>query len=156
MADFNYYKEFQGPGTMAPRFGTFWLYSKIDFSKIYAANGAGIAADESVLVFKVKDKWLLTKGFQRTTTVTDGDATFDVGVAADGNTLDDAADCNAAVTDWTAMDSLAGATEEALTADGYIYLTIKTNTVTSGVIELAIEVFAGPDDAEGTDSLTED
>ena len=44
----------------------------------------------------------------------------------------------------------------AVDEDGYIYLEDLDATCTSGIFEVMIEVYAGPDDAEGTDSLTED
>ena len=149
MANYDYYREHQSPSNAPKGNGTFWLYAKLDFAK------QNMDAADNLLIFKTKDKWLLTRGYTRTLVATDGDATADIGTAAGGQQLDIAQDPYAAG-DWVEMSVLAGGAEIALTADGYIYYECLEASVTSGITEVIIEVYAGPDDAEGTDSLTED
>jgi len=147
---YDYYREHQSPSNAPKGNGTFWLYAKIDFSK------QNMAAADNLKLFKVKDKWLLLRGFTRTLVASDGDATADIGTAAGGQQLDVAQDPYAAG-DWVTMSVLTGtAAAINITADGYIYYECLEATVTSGITEVMIEVYAGPADAEGTDSLTED
>jgi hypothetical protein len=147
MSNFNYYRDFQS-GLNAPKAnGTFWLYAKIDFAK------QNMDAADNLKLFKIKDKWLLLRGFTRTLVASDGNATADIGTAAGGQQLDVAQDPFAAG-DWITMSVLTGtAAAIAVTADGYIYYEALEATVTSGITEVMIEVYAGLDDAEGVGSL---
>jgi hypothetical protein len=147
MANYNYYRDFQS-GLNAPKAnGTFWLYAKIDFAK------QNMVAADNLKLFKIKDKWLLLRGFTRTLVASDGNATADIGTAAGGQQLDVAQDPFAAG-DWITMSVLTGTSAAiALTADGYIYYECLEATVTSGITEVMIEVYAGLDDAEGVGSL---
>jgi len=150
MSTYNYYREHQSPSNAPCGNSDFWLYAKVDFSK------QNMAADDVLRLFKIKDKWLLLKGFTRTLVASDGDATCDIGTTSGGQELDAAADQYAAG-DWVTMSALTGtAAAIATTADGYIFLENLEATCTSGIFEVMIQVYAGPDDAEGTDSLTED
>ena len=79
---YDYYREHQSPSNAPKGNGTFWLYAKIDFSK------QNMAAADNLKLFKVKDKWLLLRGFTRTLVASDGDATADIGTAAVGQQLD--------------------------------------------------------------------
>jgi hypothetical protein len=147
MSTFNYYREFQS-GMNAPKAnGAFWLYAKVDFAK------QNMAAADVLKLFKIKDKWLLLRGFTRTLVASDGDATCDIGTTSGGQELDQAADQFAAG-DWVTMSALTGtAAAIAITADGYIFLEDLEATCTSGIFEVMIEVYAGLDDAEGVGSL---
>ena len=152
MSTYDYYREHQSPSNAPKGNGTFWLYAKVDFAK------QNMVAADVLKLFKVKDKWLLLKGITRTLVASDGNATCDIGTTSGGQQLDVAADQYAAG-DWVTMSVLTAtgaAAPIALTADGYIYLENLEATCTSGIFEVAIEVYAGPFDAEGTDSLTED
>lgn len=146
MATYDYYKEHQSPSN-APRFGTFWLYTKIDFSK------QNCAQNDDLKIFQVRDKWLLLRGYTRCLTASTNAWDADIGTAAGGTELDENTGGDSAG-DWTAMTTLAGGAEIALTADGYIYLRVTDAAASDGVFEVAIEVFAGPEDAE-MDSLAE-
>ena len=146
MATYDYYKEHQSPNP-APRPGVFWLYSKVDFSK------QNMVADDVCKIFQTRDKWLLLRGFWRCLTASGAAATMDIGTSSGGQELS-AGESNNSAGDWTIMDTLKSAGEIALTADGYIYLENLTNSVDYGEFEVAIEVYAGPDDAE-FDSLAE-
>ena len=150
MSTYDYYREHQSPSNAPKGNGTFWLYAKVDFAK------QNMAAADVLKLFKIKDKWLLLRGFTRTLVASDGDATCDIGTTSGGQELDAAADQYAAG-DWVTMSVLTGTSAAiAVTADGYIFLEDLEATCTSGIFEVMIEVYAGPDDAEGTDSLTED
>ena len=155
MATYDYYREHQSPMNAPKGNGTFWLYCKLDFSK------QNMVANDLAKIFKIKDKWVLLKGMTRTLVASDGNATCDIGgPETDGgyDELDSAAD-QYAVGDWVTMSVLTTTGTPApiyLTTDGYIFLENLEATCTSGIFEVAIEVFAGPEDAEGTDSYTED
>ena len=149
MAIYDYYREHQSPMNAPKGNGTFWLYAKVD----YAKQNMGINGD--LRLFKVKDKWLLLRGFCRNLVESGVASTVDIGTAQNGTELDAAFDTNSA-SDWTIMDTLKGGGEISLTADGYIWVDNNVAAATSGQFEVCIEVYAGPDDAEGTDSLTED
>jgi hypothetical protein len=123
------------------------LYAKIDYQK------QNMAANDVLRLFQVRDKWLLLRGFIRCTTATGTAGTADLGTTSGGQELDAGFNHNSAG-DWIIMDTLKSAGEIALTADGYIFWENLTNTQSSGIVEVAIEVYAGPDDAE-MDSLAE-
>ena len=147
MSTYAYYREHQSPMN-APRGNScFWLYAKIDFAK------QNMDADDVLELFKVK--WLLLRGFTRTLVASDGNSTADIGTTSGGQELDAAQDPQTAG-DWLIMDTLKSGGEISLDADGYIYYELLTTACTSGQTEVMIEVYAGPYDAEGTDSLTED
>ena len=93
MSTYDYYREHQSPSNAPKGNGTFWLYAKIDFAK------QNMAAADVLKLFKVKDKWLLLRGFTRTLVATDGDATADIGTTSGGQQLDVAQDPYAAG-DW--------------------------------------------------------
>jgi hypothetical protein len=147
MATYNYYREYQSPSN-SPKFPTFWLYAKVDFSK------QNVVANDVLRLFKVKDKWLLLRGFMRCLTASGAANTLDLGTSSGGQQLDAGFNANSAG-DWIIMDTLKGSGEIALTADGYIFLENLSASATAGITEIAIEVFAGPEDQE-EDSLTED
>jgi hypothetical protein len=79
--------------------------------------------------------------------------TIDIGTTSGGQQLDAGFNTNSAG-DWIIMDTLKSAGEIALSADGYIFLENLTNAASSGIVEVMIEVYAGPEDAE-MDSLAE-
>lgn len=144
---FNYYRDHSSPSNAPCGNSTFMLYAKVDFSK------QNMAADDVLKLMKIKDKWLMLRGFTRTLVASDGDATCDIGTTSGGQELDVAADQYAAG-DWTTMSVLTGtAAAIAVTADGYIYLENLEAACTSGIFEVMIEVYAGPSDAEGVGSL---
>jgi len=146
MAIYDYYKEHQSP-CPAPRPGVFWLYSKFDFSK----QNMGINDDARIL--QVRDKWLLLRGFSRCLVASAVANTVDIGTVQNGAELDTAFNANSAG-DWVIMDTLKSAGEISLSADGYIWLDNNTAAAAYGIVEVAIEVYAGPEDAE-MDSLAE-
>jgi len=146
MATYDYYKEHQSPSP-SPKPGVFWLYAKVDFGK------QNLGINDVNKIFQTRDKWLLLRGFWRCLTASGAAATMDIGTSSGGQELS-AGESNNSAGDWTIMDTLKSAGEIALTADGYIYLENLTAAVSSGIFEVAIEVYAGPDDAE-FDSLAE-
>jgi hypothetical protein len=149
MATYDYYREHQSPMNAPCGNSAFWLYAKVDYGK----QNMGI--NDDLKLFKVKDKWLLLRGFCRNLVASGVASTIDLGTAQNGTELDAAFNTNSA-SDWTIMDTLKGGGEIALTADGYIWADNNVAAATSGEFEVMIEVYAGPYDAEGTDSLTED
>ena len=149
MTTYNYYREHQSPMNAPKGNGTFWLYAKLDFAKQNFTTG------DNLKIFKVKDKWILLRGFTRTLVASNGDSTADIGTQAGGQELDVAQDPYAAG-DWVIMATLLSGGEIALTGDGYIYYECLEADMSSGITEVIIEVYAGPEDAEGTDSYTED
>ena len=149
MATHNYYRDYQGTRNAPVGNGTFWLYSKLDFAK------QNCEIDDAVKIFKVKDKWIMLRGFYRCLTASGVSNTIDLGTAEAGTELAATLNANSAG-DWAAMSTLAAAAEIALTADGYIWADNNTAAATSGKFEVIIEMYAGPEDGEGTDSLTED
>jgi hypothetical protein len=147
MATYDYYKENQSPSPSPRANATVWMYCKFDFSK------QNMAANDVARIFQVRDKWLLLRGFIRCLTATGVANTIDIGTSSGGQQLDAGFNTNSAG-DWTIMDTLKSAGEIALTADGYIFLENLTNAASSGIVEVMIEVYAGPEDAE-MDSLAE-
>ena len=149
MTTYNYYREHQSPMNAPKGNGTFWLYAKVDLAK------QNLSTNDDLKVFKVKDKWLLLRGFWRCVTASGVSNTIDIGTASAGTQLDTAANANSAG-DWIIMDTLKSGGEISLSADGYIWAENNIAAATSGIFEIMIEVYAGPEDAEGTDSYTED
>lgn len=147
MSTYNYYREFQS-GLNAPKAnGTFWLYAKIDFSK------QNMAANDVLKLFKIKDHWNIMRGLTRTVTAADTNCTADIGITSGGQEMDIAQDPYAAG-DWVIMSEIDNHAEMlTVPADGYIYFEMLETDVTSGIVEVAVEIYAGLDDAEGVGSL---
>jgi len=146
---FAYFREHASPSNAPCGNSTFWLYAKVDFAK------QNMAANDVLELMVIKDKWVLLKGMTRTLVASDGDATCDIGTTSGGQELDVAADQYAAG-DWVTMSVLTTTGTPApifLSADGFIYLENLEAACTSGIFEVAIEVYAGPEDAEGVGSL---
>jgi hypothetical protein len=154
MANFDYYKLFQGRyPTLKP--GSNWVYIVIDPSKVQGlrANGqTGMVAADNLLVLKTYANTMLKCGFWRVTTVTDGDSTADLGTAAGGQQAHAGMDINAAVTNWARLTTPDDAAPVTLT-DGYLYWECLGNTITSGQVELLLEIVVPHSVLEDCESL---
>ena len=141
MANHEYYKLQQGTYP-AIKPGSNWYHIIIDPSLIkdLRVNGqTGMLTGDNLIVLKTYTNTVVKCGFWRCITATDGDSTADLGTAAGGQQLHAGMDINAAVTNWarlTTPDDVA----PLVLADGYLYWENLGNTITSGQVELLIEV----------------
>lgn len=149
MATYDTYKEFaQNLPSVRP--GCFWLHVKVNLAQINSKNpnNAVLATGDNLRVCRIKDKWLLLRGFTRVNTGCSNALTVNVGTAASGTELDAVFDGQTAG-DWIIMDTLKSAGEIAVTADGYIYCHMDGGVAPAdGEFELMIEVYVGPEDAQ--------
>ena len=155
MANYDLYK---GNNTgQAPKFGTFWLHFKLDFSK------QNFAANDTADLIKLKDKWVVRDSYWRVTTASASAATADVGthVATNSTYTDQGIVAGTSLDLSTASDWAQGtidpdANQLILAADRFVFIENLSATTSDGVVEILLEVFAGPDDAEPCDMNIED
>ena len=148
MAILDNYKRFPSP-SQASRVGSFWLFAKLDVSKWYTeqASSTVMAAGDDFRILKVRDKWVIRDSYWRIISAFDATTSIDIGTAVGGNQI------LSAQTTVTASDWAQGAIDSddntaPLTADGYIWVELNTATPTTGIIEVMIEMVAGPDETE--------
>ena len=141
MANHDYYKLSQGSyPAIVP--GSNWYHVIIDPSLVQGlrANGqTGMIAADNLKVIKTYANTILKCGFWRCITATDGDSTADLGSAAGGQQFHAGMDINAAATNWARLTTPDDAVPITLSA-GYIYWENLGNTITSGQVELLIEI----------------
>ena len=147
MATYNLHRTQQPLGGNIKQ-GLNWVHIRIDFSK------QNCAQNDDLKLLEVKNHWILSEGWTRITTATDGASTMDLGTAAGGNQLDDAIDIDSASDTWTAMDTLAVETGIAITADGYIYARVLDAAVSSGIVDVMLAIIVPAWDSE-VDSIAE-
>lgn len=141
MANFDYYKLQQG-SYPAIQPGSNWYYIVINPALVHGlrVNGqTGMAIADNLIVMKTYANTTFKSGFWRVTTVTDGDATADLGSAAGGQQFHAGMDINNAATNWARVTTPDDAVPVVLTA-GYIYWENLGNVITSGQVELLIEI----------------
>jgi hypothetical protein len=157
MANHDYYKLQRGTyPSLKP--GSNWYHIVIDPSLVTGlrANGQpGMVAADNLLVLKTYANTYLKCGFWRVTTVTDGNSTADLGTAAGGQQCHAGMDINAAVTNWARLTTPDDVAPVTLT-DGYLYWECLGNTITSGQVELLLEVVVPHRIVEDINSLTRD
>lgn len=144
MAEYELYKTQQALGSVKP--GSCWFHIRIDFAK------QNFAQNDTAKILEVKNHWVLKSGFTRVSTATDGASTLDIGTSSGGNQLDDAVDIDSTTDTWLRMDTLDDDGPIALTADGYIYIKVLDAAVSSGVVDIMLEIIIPVWDAE-TDAL---
>lgn len=141
MASYDYYKLQQGRYPN-PKPGSNWYYVVIDPSLVQGlrANGqTGMVAGDTLKVVKTFANTIYKCGFYRVPRVTDGDSTADVGTAGTGQQMQNGMDINNAVLNWIRMGAADDVAPVTLT-DGYLYWENLGNTITSGRIELLMEI----------------
>ena len=148
MAAYNFMKLQPSPSN-APRMGTFWLYAKLDFSR----NPLGIG--DSAKIMKLKDKWIVGDSYWRQTTASTAANTYDIGTvdASSFASTDQGigAGLASSASDWAQGVPDRDANQIILTEDRYVFVENLTAAVTDGVLEVMLEIIAGPDDNEPAD-----
>ena len=149
MADYDFRILQQSPSN-APKMGTFWLYAKLDFYKQI------LAIADSAKIMTVKDNWVLLDSYYRVPDATTDANTWDIGhVDATGAYASTDQSILVAGTsgakDWTQMVVDRDANQIAMTVDSIIFVSNNTAECAAGILEVMIEVMAGPDDNEPVD-----
>jgi hypothetical protein len=130
--------------------GSFWLYAKLDFSR------QPLAAGDSAKIMNLKDKWIVADSYWRQTVASTAANTYDIGtVDATGTyaSTDQGILAGGASTasDWTQGVPDRDANQIICTVDRIVFVENLTATVTDGVLEVMLEIIAGPDDNEPVD-----
>jgi hypothetical protein len=133
----------------SPKMGTFWLYQKLDFSK------TPILDDGSAKIMRVKDLWVIRDSYWRCTVASSAASTFDIGIdsIAGGYAHTDhsiLADGASSAGNW-AQGSIEPATPTILTVDSIVFVEIEVAAITDGILEVMLEIVAGPEDNEPAD-----
>jgi hypothetical protein len=133
----------------SPQMGTFWLYAKLDFAK------TPILDDGSAKILNVKDKWVIRDSYWRCTVASTGSSTFDIGIdpVAGGYAHTDhsiLADGASSAGNW-AQGTIDPDSTVSITVDSIVFVEIEVADITDGVLEVMLEVMAGPDDNEPAD-----
>lgn len=150
--DVNFMIEQPSPSN-SPKMGSFWLYSKLDFHQ------TPLLDDGTAKIMKLKDLWVIRDSYWRCTTASSGASTFDIGISAASTyahtTHEILADGASSAGNW-AQGSIEPATPTILTADSIVFVEIEVAAITDGVLEVMLEIIAGPDDNEPADMQFED
>lgn len=149
MAAYDFMKLQPSPSN-SPRMGTFWLYAKLDFSKNPLATG------DSAKIMKLRDKWVVTDSYWRQTTASTAANTYDIGTVDSTSyaSTDQGILAGGASTagDWAQGVPDRDANQIVLTEDRFVFVENLTADVTDGVLEVMLEIMAGPDDNEPADA----
>ena len=144
--DYNFMKLQPSPSN-GSRMGTFWLYAKLDFNK----NPLGIA--DSAKIMKVRDKWVIADSYWRQLVASTAGNTYDIGVvdatgayaSTDNGILSGGA---STAGDWAQGVPDRDADQIVLTVDSIVFVENLTADVTDGIVEVLLEIIAGPEDNE--------
>jgi hypothetical protein len=155
MANYDLYK---GRNTgQSPKFGTFWLHVKVDFTK------DKFSANDTADLIKLKDKWVIRDSYTRMSTASTSTGTIDIGthVATNSTYTDQGIKAgldvdNSSEADWVQQTADPDGNQIILTADRFLFIEALGATIDDGILEIMLEVFAGPDDAEPCDMNIED
>ena len=133
----------------APCMGTFWLYAKLDFSR----DPLGIG--DSAKIMKVKDLWVIRDSYWRQTVASTAANTYDIGVDGVGTYASTDQGIGAGLTsgasNWTQGVPDPDGNQIILTEDSIVFVENLTAAVTDGVLEVMLEIMAGPEDNEPAD-----
>jgi len=126
------------------KFGTFWLYAKLDFSKQHL----GIA--DSAKIIKLMDKWIVRDSYWRMHTASTAANTFDIGYVLASTyastTTGIKASASSAAGNWIQGTIDPDANQLICAADYWIFVENLGAIVYDGILEVMVEVVAGPDD----------
>lgn len=152
MATYDYYKLQQGSyPSIKP--GSNWFHIRVDANVFEEYFRTTIAAGDILRLMEVKNHWIIKNGFTRVTDPTTAAATGDLEVAV-ANELDNAAALNNAADTWIRTDGSDDDAPLAITADGYVLLTINAQAFDhNSVLDIMLEVIVSPWDVERVDSL---
>jgi len=143
MAAYDFTKLQPSPSN-ASRMGTFWLYAKLDFS----LNPLAIA--DSAKIMKLMDKWIVRDSYWRMTTASTAANTFDIGyvVASSYASTNQGilAGGTSGAGNWAQGVIDPDAHQLICAADYWVFVENLTAAVTDGVLEVMLEIVAGPDD----------
>jgi len=147
----NYYmpKETGGP----PKLGSFWKHYKFNVDEIRkgAFQGAAIPASTDFKLGKLRGGWVIRDSYIKIPTASNASVTYNIGITEAGTEIAAAIDATDTTTyaDWVqgtidpndSTQSLALATE-----DHYLWLMIDSAAISTGELEVMLEIVAGADD----------
>ena len=144
------FRTLQPSPSNAPRMGTFWIYAKLDFSK----QPLGIG--DSAKIGTVKDQWVISDSYWRQTVASTAGNTYDIGtVDATAYASTDqgiGVGLASAASDWAQGVPDRDGDQIILTEDRIVFVENLTAAVTDGILEVLLEIIAGPDDNEAVDA----
>jgi hypothetical protein len=133
----------------SPTMGTFWVYKKLDLS----LNPLAIA--DSAKIIKLKDLWVVMDSYWRMTIASTAGNTWDIGTvdASSYASTDQGilAGGSSAAGNWAQGVPDRDANQIILTEDRWVFVENLTAAVYDGVLEVMLEIMAGPDDNEAVD-----
>ena len=147
MAIYNYFELKQGSyPSIQP--GSNWFHIRVDAREFQKYFNTTIAAGDILRLLKVKNHWIIKNGFTRVSAVTVAAATGDLEISS-ANELDAAVALNNATDTWIRTDGSDDDVPLAVTADGYILLTINTQAFDiKAVFDVMLEIIVSPWDVE--------
>jgi hypothetical protein len=134
----------------SPKLGNFWLYAELDFSKNPLATG------DSAKIMNLKDKWIVADSYWRQTVASTAANTYDIGTvdatgayaSTDAGILSGGA---SSAGDWAQGIPDRDANQIICSVDRIVFVENLTADVTDGILEVLLEIIAGPDDNEPVD-----
>ena len=133
----------------APKMGTFWVYKKLDFS------AQPLAIADSAKIIKLKDLWVIMDSYWRQTVASTAANTYDIGTVDASSYASTDQGIGAGLTsgagNWAQGVPDRDANQIVLTEDRWVFVENLTAAVTDGILEVMLEIMAGPEDNEPVD-----
>lgn len=142
------HNSFREPGCdvrHAPKPGTSWMFIDVNIDAIRAGNPSKtFAAGDDLRVAKIKNEWAVGRAYYRVKKAFTAATTLDVSITQNGTTTDLIASAvdGTTTTEWVEGYDVQGQN------DGYIWLELNGATVVTGTVQIAVELFSHPEDAE--------
>jgi hypothetical protein len=126
--------------------GSNWWFFRMDFSQI------PLAANDVVRLAEIKNHWVLKCAFSREFAQSSDASSVDFGTSSAGNEIDNDIAIDSGTDTWLRSDTLDDDAPIAITADGYLYATMRDAACDSGILDLLIEVVIPPTNVDDVDN----
>lgn len=124
----------------------YWFF-RIDFSQ------NPMAANDVMRLAEVKNHWILKSAFSREYAKSSDASSVDFGTSSGGNQIDNDIAIDSNSDTWLRADTLDDDGPIAITADDYLYATMRDAACDSGILDLIIEVVIPPTNLDDIDNL---
>lgn len=121
------------------------MFIDVDIDAIRRGNPVKtFAAGDDLRIAKVKNEWAIGRAWYRVKRAFTAGTTLDLSISQNGTTTDLIASAvdGTATTEWVEGYDVQGQN------DGFIWLELNGATVVTGMVQIAVEIFSHPDDAE--------
>jgi len=142
------YGVWQGQSAGNPKFGTFWMYARLDFRVHNAAQ------NDVFNLLKLRNGWVVQNSYWKIVVGSASGADWEIGYSGATTDIVDLS------TTTTATDGTQGSETPAspyrVTADKYLQVVVGDAAESAGVLDVAVEIFAGPEYGNAADMNIDD